>query len=155
MNATRAECASLRGEGAYLYDLDGYQYVDYIGSWGPLILGHVHPRVVAAVEEAVRRRRVPDKCFLARAFLFRACAVAEVLEHHQGRGGRSPVAEAAVHERHVSSRGRLYQLSATTYAAAPSRDSATATRHGRRHAVDFRAGGPIAERGGFQLAVTR
>ncbi len=44
-----------RGEGAYLFDIDGYQYLDYIGSWGPLILGHAHPRVVAAVEEAVRR----------------------------------------------------------------------------------------------------
>jgi glutamate-1-semialdehyde 2,1-aminomutase len=44
-----------RGEGAYLYDLDGNHYLDYIGSWGPLILGHAHPRVVAAVEETVRR----------------------------------------------------------------------------------------------------
>ncbi len=44
-----------RGEGPYLYDLDGNQYVDYVGSWGPLILGHAHPRVVHAVEEAVRR----------------------------------------------------------------------------------------------------
>src|SRR6516164_10802784 len=43
-----------RGEGAYLYDLDGNQYLDYVGSWGPLILGHAHPRVVRAVEEAVR-----------------------------------------------------------------------------------------------------
>src|SRR5438128_1672925 len=44
-----------RGDGPYLYDLDGNQYLDYIGSWGPLILGHAHPRVVRAVEEAVRR----------------------------------------------------------------------------------------------------
>jgi glutamate-1-semialdehyde 2,1-aminomutase len=44
-----------RGEGAYLYDLDGNQYLDYVGSWGPLILGHAHPRVVQAIEEAVRR----------------------------------------------------------------------------------------------------
>ena len=44
-----------RGEGAYLYDIDGNQYLDYIGSWGPLILGHAHARVVHAVEEAVRR----------------------------------------------------------------------------------------------------
>lgn len=44
-----------RGEGPYLYDLDGNQYLDYIGSWGPLILGHAHPSVVRAVEEAVRR----------------------------------------------------------------------------------------------------
>jgi glutamate-1-semialdehyde 2,1-aminomutase len=44
-----------RGEGPYLYDVDGNQYLDYVGSWGPLILGHAHPRVVRAVEEAVRR----------------------------------------------------------------------------------------------------
>jgi glutamate-1-semialdehyde 2,1-aminomutase len=44
-----------RGEGAYLYDIDDNQYLDYIGSWGPLILGHAHPRVVKAVEAAVRR----------------------------------------------------------------------------------------------------
>ncbi|HEY7326849.1 MAG TPA: glutamate-1-semialdehyde 2,1-aminomutase [Gemmataceae bacterium] len=44
-----------RGEGVYLYDLDGNQYLDYVGSWGPLILGHAHPRVVRAIEEAARR----------------------------------------------------------------------------------------------------
>src|SRR5947209_11659445 len=42
-----------RGEGPYLFDLDGRRYLDFIGSWGPLILGHAHPRVVAAVTEAV------------------------------------------------------------------------------------------------------
>jgi glutamate-1-semialdehyde 2,1-aminomutase len=44
-----------RGEGAYLVDVDGNRYVDYVLSWGPLVLGHAHPRVVAALEEAVRR----------------------------------------------------------------------------------------------------
>jgi glutamate-1-semialdehyde 2,1-aminomutase len=44
-----------RGEGAYLVDVDGNRYVDYVLSWGPLILGHAHPRVVSALEEAVRR----------------------------------------------------------------------------------------------------
>jgi glutamate-1-semialdehyde 2,1-aminomutase len=44
-----------RGEGARLYDLDGNDYLDYVGSWGPLILGHCHPRVVRAVEEALRK----------------------------------------------------------------------------------------------------
>ncbi|MGH3111505.1 MAG: glutamate-1-semialdehyde 2,1-aminomutase, partial [Gaiellaceae bacterium] len=43
-----------RGEGAYLVDVDGNRYVDYVLSWGPLILGHAHPRVVSALEEAVR-----------------------------------------------------------------------------------------------------
>ena len=44
-----------RGEGAYLVDADGNRYVDYVLSWGPLILGHANSRVVAALEEAVRR----------------------------------------------------------------------------------------------------
>ncbi len=43
-----------RGEGPYLYDIDGTRYIDHIGSWGPLILGHCHPAVVAAAEEALR-----------------------------------------------------------------------------------------------------
>ena len=44
-----------RGEGAYLVDVDGNRYVDYVLSWGPLILGHAHPRVVAALEQALRK----------------------------------------------------------------------------------------------------
>jgi glutamate-1-semialdehyde 2,1-aminomutase len=44
-----------RGEGARLFDLDGNDYLDYVGSWGPLILGHCHPRVVRAVEEALHK----------------------------------------------------------------------------------------------------
>jgi glutamate-1-semialdehyde 2,1-aminomutase len=44
-----------RGEGAHLFDLDGNRYLDYVGSWGPLILGHAHPRVVRAVEEALHK----------------------------------------------------------------------------------------------------
>ncbi len=41
--------------GAHLVDIDGNRYVDYIGSWGPMILGHAHPAVTAAVEKAARR----------------------------------------------------------------------------------------------------
>ena len=44
-----------RGEGAYLFDLDGNRYIDFVGSWGPLILGHNHPRVLAAVKAAAER----------------------------------------------------------------------------------------------------
>ncbi|MBC7292565.1 MAG: glutamate-1-semialdehyde 2,1-aminomutase, partial [Thermoleophilia bacterium] len=43
------------GEGPYLWDVDGNRYVDYVLSWGPLVLGHAHPRVVEAVQEAVSR----------------------------------------------------------------------------------------------------
>ncbi len=41
-----------RGEGCELVDVDGNRFVDWVGSWGPLILGHAHPAVVAAVEDA-------------------------------------------------------------------------------------------------------
>lgn len=44
-----------RGEGAYLIDVDGNRYIDYVLSWGPLILGHADPRIVMALQEAVMR----------------------------------------------------------------------------------------------------
>jgi glutamate-1-semialdehyde 2,1-aminomutase len=44
-----------RGEGSRLWDVDGRSYVDFVGSWGPLILGHAAPAVVEAVTEAARR----------------------------------------------------------------------------------------------------
>jgi len=44
-----------RGEGAELIDVDGNRFLDYVCSWGPLILGHAHPRVLAAVGEAAAR----------------------------------------------------------------------------------------------------
>ena len=43
-----------RGAGAWLYDIDGNRYIDYIGSWGPMILGHAHPLVTEAIERAAR-----------------------------------------------------------------------------------------------------
>jgi len=44
-----------RAEGAYLYDADGNRYIDYFGSWGPMILGHAFPPVVEAIERAARK----------------------------------------------------------------------------------------------------
>ncbi len=44
-----------RAEGAWLFDIDGNRYLDYIGSWGPMILGHGYPAVVEAVASALRR----------------------------------------------------------------------------------------------------
>ena len=41
-----------RGEGPYLYDVDGNRYIDYVLSWGPLITGHAHPKVVKAIQDA-------------------------------------------------------------------------------------------------------
>lgn len=43
----------VRAEGARLWDADGNEYLDYVGSWGPMLLGHRHPAVVAAIEEAL------------------------------------------------------------------------------------------------------
>jgi glutamate-1-semialdehyde 2,1-aminomutase len=45
----------MRGEGAYLWDADGTRYIDYVGSWGPAILGHAHPEVVKSVQETAAR----------------------------------------------------------------------------------------------------
>ena len=44
-----------RAEGARLIDADGNSYIDYVGSWGPMIVGHAHPDVIAAVQEAASR----------------------------------------------------------------------------------------------------
>jgi glutamate-1-semialdehyde 2,1-aminomutase len=43
-----------RGQGAHIFDVDGNEYIDYVCSWGPLLLGHRHPEIVAALERALR-----------------------------------------------------------------------------------------------------
>ena len=48
-------CFLARGEGPRVQDADGKWYVDYVGSWGPMILGHAHPEVVRAVQESAAR----------------------------------------------------------------------------------------------------
>jgi glutamate-1-semialdehyde 2,1-aminomutase len=42
-----------RGEGSHIFDVDGNEYIDYVGSWGPLLLGHRHPAILAALEKAL------------------------------------------------------------------------------------------------------
>ncbi|HET9880957.1 MAG TPA: glutamate-1-semialdehyde 2,1-aminomutase [Candidatus Binatia bacterium] len=44
-----------RGKGAHVIDIDGNEYIDYVGSWGPLILGHAHPYVTGALQDALRQ----------------------------------------------------------------------------------------------------
>ena len=44
-----------RASGAYLWDVDGSRYIDYVGSWGPMLAGHTHPAVVEAVQDAASR----------------------------------------------------------------------------------------------------
>lgn len=41
-----------KAKGSYIYDVEGKQYIDYVGSWGPMILGHAHPQVIKAVQDA-------------------------------------------------------------------------------------------------------
>jgi len=41
--------------GAYIYDVDGNKYIDYVGSWGPMVIGHAHPKVIAAVTKAATK----------------------------------------------------------------------------------------------------
>lgn len=42
-----------RGSGSKIYDVDGNEFIDYVGSWGPLILGHANPRIITALKEAI------------------------------------------------------------------------------------------------------
>ncbi len=42
-----------RGQGSHIFDVDGNEYIDYVGSWGPLLLGHRHPAILAAIEQAL------------------------------------------------------------------------------------------------------
>ena len=44
-----------RAAGAYLWDVEGRRYIDYVGSWGPMVLGHTHPAIVTAVQAAAAR----------------------------------------------------------------------------------------------------
>jgi glutamate-1-semialdehyde 2,1-aminomutase len=44
-----------RAKGSRIFDVDGNEYIDYVGSWGPMILGHAHPRVVAALKKAISK----------------------------------------------------------------------------------------------------
>src|SRR6202034_1414481 len=44
-----------RGEGSHIFDADGNEYIDYVGSWGPLILGHRHPVILDALNHALTR----------------------------------------------------------------------------------------------------
>jgi len=44
-----------RGDGGYIYDIDGNRYIDFVQSWGPIILGHKNPKVEKSVIEAVKK----------------------------------------------------------------------------------------------------
>lgn len=50
-----------RAKGARIWDVDGNEYIDYIGSWGPMIVGHAHPRVVAALKKSISKGRALER----------------------------------------------------------------------------------------------
>src|SRR5437868_14011690 len=58
-----------RAEGSYVFDVDGNRYADLVGSWGPAIVGHAHPRVVEAVQQAACRGLSFGACCSAEAEL--------------------------------------------------------------------------------------
>ncbi|HWS18570.1 MAG TPA: aminotransferase class III-fold pyridoxal phosphate-dependent enzyme, partial [Candidatus Elarobacter sp.] len=62
----------VRGQGSRIWDADGNEYTDYVGSWGPLILGHAYPSVVEAVEKANRNGASFGACTPAEAELAEA-----------------------------------------------------------------------------------
>ena len=69
-----------RGEGAYVEDVDGKRYLDFCGSWGPLVLGHCHPKVQQAIQEVVQKgwtfgTPVPEEVKLAKLIAERLSAV--------------------------------------------------------------------------------
>jgi len=73
----------VRGQGSHIWDADGNEYVDYVGSWGPLILGHAAPTVIEAVIAAARdgtsfRSFHPSRSGSRRAGHFRFSAHAKV-----------------------------------------------------------------------------
>jgi len=58
-----------RAEGAHIYDVDGNQYIDLVGTWGPAIVGHAHPKVVEAVQRAATKGLSFGACCAAEALL--------------------------------------------------------------------------------------
>jgi glutamate-1-semialdehyde 2,1-aminomutase len=65
-----------KGDGAYLYDVDGHQYLDYVQSWGPMVLGHAHPAVVSAVQTSLKNGTsfgAPTEAENTLAKLIRSC----------------------------------------------------------------------------------
>jgi glutamate-1-semialdehyde 2,1-aminomutase len=65
-----------RGQGPFLFDLDGNRYVDYIGSWGPLVLGHAHPQVLDAIRAQIEKGTSYGACCAQEAELGEAIMAA-------------------------------------------------------------------------------
>jgi glutamate-1-semialdehyde 2,1-aminomutase len=75
----------VRGHGPYVVDADGVEYVDLVGSWGPMLLGHAHPDVLAAVHDAV------DRSLSFGASTPAETELAELIRSRVSAGGRSPL----------------------------------------------------------------
>lgn len=125
----------VRGEGAWVHDVDGRSYVDLVGSWGPMILGHAHPAVVAAVTEQV-----------ASSSSFGAPAPQETLLAEAIRS-RVPIAERV---RFVSSGTEAVMTAVRLARAATGRDiivKFAGCYHGHSDALLVQAGSGVATLG--------
>ncbi len=71
-----------RANGAYVEDVDGKRYIDYVGSWGPMVLGHAHPKVIQAVQEtAAKGLSFGAPTRLETALAERVCTLMPSIEH--------------------------------------------------------------------------
>ena len=106
-----------RGEGAYLYDVDGHRYIDYLAAFGPLVLGHAHPAVVEAGRQGLAEGSLtgaphPDEIQLAEELCRAIVGLESVRLTTTGTEAvmsayfRAPEETAA--QRPVDSRGDLY-----------------------------------------------
>jgi len=124
-----------RGSGSRLIDVDGREYIDYVMSWGPLILGHAHPEVVAAVECAARA-----------GTSFGACTAAEV-----ELAGRIQEAFPSIERARLTSSGTEATMSALRVArAATGRDKILkfdGCYHGHADSLLVKAGSGVATLG--------
>ena len=108
----------VRGAGSRIWDVDGNEYVDLVGSWGPMIAGHAHPAVVAAVQEAAAKSASfgapsPNEVLLAEEIIARV-------------GAATPAGERGVERvRFVSSGTEAVMTAVRLARAAASAGSAT------------------------------
>jgi glutamate-1-semialdehyde 2,1-aminomutase len=73
----------VRGKGSRIFDVDGNEYIDLVGSWGPMIVGHAHPKVIERVMESVAKSSSfgapgPNEVLLAEEIIRRVCAAERV-----------------------------------------------------------------------------
>ncbi len=101
-----------RGQGPYLWDVEGKRYVDYVGSWGALILGHRPPSVIAAAQKALQRGTIfgtptPDETELAKEI---SCAIPSIEQVRFVSSGTEAVMSAVRLARAVTGRTKIVKF---------------------------------------------